>query len=69
MNCQKHMIIFSSINDDNANYALYNLGKAYNGLKNREKTIQYFSTLDSNILKNNITFPELREVYTYLIDY
>lgn len=60
---------FSSINDDNANYTLYNLGKAYDGLKNREKTILYFNTLDSNILKNNITFPELREVYTYLIDY
>lgn len=60
---------FSSINDDNANYALYNLGKAYDGLNNKEKSIQYFSTLDSNILKTNSTFPELREVYTYLIDY
>lgn len=60
---------FSSINDENANHALYNLGKAYDGLKNKEKAIQYFSTLDSNILKTNSTFPELREVYTYLIDY
>ncbi|WP_146894358.1 helix-turn-helix domain-containing protein [Chryseobacterium rhizosphaerae] len=60
---------FSSINDNNANYVLFSLGKAYDGLENKEKTVQYFSTLDSNVQKTDITFPELREVYTYLIDY
>ncbi|QBA20882.1 AraC family transcriptional regulator [Chryseobacterium indologenes] len=60
---------FSSINDNNANYALYSLGKCYDGLNNKEKAVEYFIRLDSNIQKTNITFPELREVYTYLIDY
>lgn len=60
---------FSSINDNNANYALYILGKCYDGLNNKEKAVEYFIRLDSNIQKTNITFPELREVYTYLIDY
>ena len=60
---------FYSINDNNANYVLFSLGKAYNGLNNKEKAIQYFSILDSNVQKTNNTFLELREVYTYLIDY
>jgi tetratricopeptide (TPR) repeat protein len=60
---------FSSINDSNANYVLYNLGKSYDGLKDKEKAVEYFKILDSNIQKNNITFLELREVYSYLIDY
>ena len=74
----KHAIIdlskaygyFSSINDSNKNYALYNIAKSYQGLKNKEKTVQYFLQLDSNIQKRNSTsFPELRDVYTYLINY
>jgi len=60
---------FSNINDDNANYTLFNLGKAYDGLKDKEKAVEYFVVLDSNVKKTNITFPELREVYIYLIDY
>lgn len=61
---------FSSINDNNANYALFNIGKSYAALKNKEKAVQNFITLDANIQKTNSTsFPELREVYTYLIDY
>jgi hypothetical protein len=61
---------FSSINDSNQNYALYNIGKSYQGLKNKEKTVRYFVQLDSNIQERNSTsFPELREVYTYLINY
>jgi len=60
---------FSSINDNNANYVLFSLGKAYDGLKSKEKAVQYFSTLDLNVQKTNNTFLELREVYTYLIDY
>ncbi|WP_142716368.1 helix-turn-helix domain-containing protein [Chryseobacterium rhizoplanae] len=57
------------INPNNANNALYNLGKAYDGLKNKEKVVETYTKLDSNVQKTNITFPELREVYTYLIDY
>ncbi|MDV7697831.1 helix-turn-helix domain-containing protein [Chryseobacterium soli] len=60
---------FSSINDNNANNVLFSLGKAYDGLKDKEKAIQYFTILDSNVQKTNNTFPELRDVYTYLIDY
>lgn len=61
---------FSSINDSNKNYALYNIAKSYHGLKNKEKTVQYFVQLDFNIQKRNSTsFPELREVYIYLINY
>lgn len=60
---------FSGIKDNNENYALYHIGRAYNGLANKEKAVQYFTQLDSNIQSSNITFPELRETYTYLIDY
>ncbi|CAA7197318.1 hypothetical protein CHRY9293_03373 [Chryseobacterium potabilaquae] len=57
------------INPNNANIALYNLGKAYYGLKNKEKVVETYTKLDSNLQKTDITFPELREIYTYLIDY
>lgn len=61
---------FTNNNENsNANYALYNLGKAYQGLKNKEKVTETYIKLDSDVQKYNITFPELREVYTYLIDY
>lgn len=60
---------FAGINDNNQNYTLYSLGKCYDELNDKEKTIEYFIKIDSNIKKTNITFPELREVYTYLIDY
>ncbi|WP_250253571.1 helix-turn-helix domain-containing protein [Chryseobacterium sp. Marseille-Q3244] len=53
----------------NANYALNNLGKAYQGIKNEEKALETYIKLDANVQKFNLTFPELREVYTYLIDY
>ncbi|WP_170828448.1 helix-turn-helix domain-containing protein [Chryseobacterium soldanellicola] len=57
------------INETNANYALFNLGKAYQGAKNKGKAVETYSKLDSNVQKSNITFPDLREAYTYLIDY
>ncbi len=60
---------FSTIDDTNANYALYGLGKSYDGLHNKEKAIQYFIKLDSNIQKTENLFPELKEVYTYIISY
>lgn len=61
---------FTNTNENtNASYALYNLGKAYQGARNEEKVIETYRKLDSYIQKYNITFPELREAYTYLIEY
>lgn len=61
---------FTNTNENtNASYALYNLGKAYQGTRDEEKVIETYRKLDSYIQKYNITFPELREAYTYLIDY
>ncbi|WP_165579302.1 helix-turn-helix domain-containing protein [Chryseobacterium sp. BLS98] len=61
---------FSSVNDNTANYTLFYIGKSYAGLKNKEKAVQNFITLDANLQKTNFTsFPEIREAYTYLIDY
>lgn len=60
---------FSTIDDTNANYALYALGKSYDGQHDKEKAIQHFIKLDSNIQKTNNLFPELKEVYTYIINY
>lgn len=55
--------------DLNINYTLFVLGKAYIGLHEKDKAVQSFIEIDSNIQKTNNTFPELREVYTYIIDY
>jgi len=61
---------FFSINDNNANYALFYIGQSYAGLKNKEKAVENFIKLDANLQKKNFTsFPEIREAYTYLIDY
>ncbi|HFK5570250.1 TPA: helix-turn-helix domain-containing protein [Elizabethkingia meningoseptica] len=57
------------INETNANYALYNLGKAYDGIKDEERAVQYFVKVDSNVQKTDNLFPELKEVYTYIINY
>ncbi|WP_326984186.1 helix-turn-helix domain-containing protein [Chryseobacterium sp. MYb264] len=60
---------YSKISDQNADYCLLNIGKSYEGLKNSQKAAEAYIKLDFNVQKTNITFPELREVYTYLIDY
>lgn len=65
--CKKYFSTDSS--DLNTNYTLFVLGKAYVGLHEKDKAVQSFIKIDSNIQKSNNTFPELREVYTYLIDY
>lgn len=59
----------NSNENNNASYALYNLGKAYEGLKNKKKVVETYTQLDFNVQKTDITFPELRNAYTYLIDY
>ncbi|MDR6159355.1 AraC-like DNA-binding protein [Chryseobacterium sp. SLBN-27] len=56
-------------NDLSLNYTLLYLGQSYAGLQEKEKTVQYFAQIDSIIQKTNNTFPELKEVYPYLIDY
>ncbi|WP_228455599.1 helix-turn-helix transcriptional regulator [Chryseobacterium potabilaquae] len=65
--CKKYFSTDPS--DLNINYTLFVLGKTYIGLHEKDKTVQNFIEIDSNIQKTNNTFPELREVYTYLIDY
>lgn len=60
---------FARIDDNTSNYILYSLGKCYEGLGDKVKAVKNFVKLDSIIQKSNNTFPELREVYTYLIDY
>ncbi|MGE8536617.1 MAG: helix-turn-helix domain-containing protein [Chryseobacterium sp.] len=61
--------ITNSDEKSNTNQILYSLGKAYEGAKNKEKAVEVYIKLDSIVQKSDITFPELREVYTYLIDY
>ena len=60
---------FSGIQDQNMNYSLLNIGKSYEGLKDRTKAVENYTKLDSIISKSGYTFPELRDVYTYLIDH
>jgi len=61
---------FSSVNDNTVNYTLFYIGKSYAGLKDKGKAVQNFITLDANLQKTNFTtFSEIREAYTYLIDY
>lgn len=63
-------IYFSADPSDlNINYTLFVLGKAYIGLHETDRAVQTFVKIDSNIQKTNNNFPELREIYTYLIDY
>jgi len=51
------------------NYSTLYLGQAYIGLGQKEKAIKNFVSIDSIVKKNNNTFPELREVYSFLIEY
>ncbi|AZB24679.1 helix-turn-helix domain-containing protein [Chryseobacterium bernardetii] len=60
---------FSGIPDHNVTYTLLNIGKSYEGLKDKEKAVKNYAKMDSIIAKSSYTFPELRDVYTFLIDY
>ncbi len=60
---------FSGVQDQNMNYSLLNIGKSYEGLKDKTKAVENYTKLDSIISKSGYTFPELRDVYTFLIDY
>lgn len=68
LECEKYF--FTNTNDKrDQNYTLLNLGKSYAGLQEKEKTADFFRKIDSMVLKTNYIYPELRDVYTYLIDY
>lgn len=67
--CQKYFFSESYQSKRSQNYTLLNLGKSYAGLGKKEKAIQSFAAIDSIVNKTNFVFPELRDVYTYLIDY
>lgn len=56
-------------NDMALNYALMYLGQAHAGADQKENAVKNFIKIDSIVQKTNNTFPELRDVYTYLIDY
>lgn len=69
-NLSKSENYFSTQSDDlNLNYTLLYLGKSYLGLQQNEKAIECFAQIDFHIQKTNNIFPELKEVYPYLIDY
>jgi len=69
LNCQKYFFSQSYQSKRSQTYTLLNLGKSYAGLGEKEKAIKSFATIDSIVNKTNFIFPELRDVYTYLIDY
>lgn len=60
---------FSGIHDMNTNLVLYSLGKAYDALGQKDKAIHSYIKLDSLVQKTGYIFPELKEAYTYIIDY
>jgi len=51
------------------NYATLYLAQSYAGIGLKEQALKNFLTIDSITKKNNNTFPELREVYPYIIEY
>lgn len=55
--------------DFDSNYTMLYLGVSYLETKNKDKAAENFIKIDSIIQKTNNTFPEIRDVYTYLIDY
>lgn len=70
MNLEKCKIFFIENKlDFDASYALLYLGDAYASLDDKEQAAENFIKIDLIIERTSNTFPELREVYTYLIDY
>ncbi|MDR4893167.1 MULTISPECIES: helix-turn-helix domain-containing protein [unclassified Chryseobacterium] len=68
LECKKYF--FTNNNDRrDQNYTLLYLGKSYAGLQEKEKAVGFFRKIDSLVLKTSYIYPELRDVYTYLIDY
>lgn len=51
------------------NYATLYLAQSYAGMGLKEQALKNFLAIDSVTQKNNSTFPELREVYPFIIEY
>jgi AraC-like DNA-binding protein len=69
LECEKYFFTKNNGSKRNHNYTLLYLGKSYAGLQKKEKAADFFRKIDSMVLKTNYIYPELRDVYTYLIDY
>lgn len=69
LECEKYFFTNHNGSKRNHNYTLLYLGKSYAGLQEKQKAIDFFRKIDSLVLKTNYIYPELRDVYTYLIDY
>lgn len=69
LECEKYFFTKNNGSKRNHNYTLMYLGKSYAGLQEKEKATEFFRKIDSLVLKTNYIYPELRDVYTYLIDY
>ncbi|TZF99807.1 helix-turn-helix domain-containing protein (plasmid) [Chryseobacterium panacisoli] len=69
LECEKYFFTNNSGSKRNQHYTLLYLGKSYVGLQEKEKAVDFFRKIDSMVLKTNYIYPELRDVYTYLIDY
>lgn len=69
LECEKYFFTNNNGSKRNQHYTLLYLGKSYAGLHEKEKAVDFFRKIDSMVLKTNYIYPELRDVYTYLIDY
>lgn len=69
LECEKYFFTNNNASKRNQHYTFLYLGQSYAGLNKKEKAIEYFRKIDSMVLKTNYIYPELRDVYTYLIDY
>lgn len=54
---------------DNIMAAYYYYGKAYQGIRNYNKAVQYYEMTDSIYKKRKIIYPEFTDGYRFLIDY
>lgn len=66
---QAKKFFFTSDDERNKNYTLFYLGESYKKIHNNTKAAQSFIQIDSLIQKSDYIFPELREVYSFLVDY
>lgn len=66
---QAKKYFFTSDDERNKNYTLLYLGQSYKAIHDNKKAAHSFEQIDSLIQKSNYIFPELREVYTFLVDY
>jgi len=69
LECERYFFTKNNGSKRNHNYTLLYLGMSYAGLQKKEKAADFFRKIDSMVLKTNYIYPELRDVYTYLIDY